>query len=110
MKAGIRSGELDQRITIQQATLVQNEFKENVPTWTTFATVWADYLPFGGTEFWGSMQITAKKMGTFGIRTLAGLSATMRISYDGDLWDIQRIDPGKRNGKMVIFANSRDVD
>lgn len=108
MKAGIRAGELDQRIVIEEATITKNEYNEEEETWATFEEVWADYLPFGGREFWSSQQITAKAMGTFGIRYLPGLLPTMRISYQGMLWDIQRIDDDGRKTKMVIFANTRE--
>jgi len=109
MRAGLRSGELDDRITIEYETVAKDaDFGSNSSAWTTRAEVWADFNPLGGEEYFKAQQITARRTGSFTIRHLATLAITDRIQFDGDLWNINRILPMGRKEKMVLFASARD--
>jgi len=107
-----RAGELDDRIVIQRNTTdlqtgQDPDFGGEVETLETFATVWSDFNPIGGSEFFAAQQRTAKRIGTFTIRPLAGLKESMRIVFDGDIWDIDRIDLIGRKSRVMIFAQAR---
>lgn len=103
-------GKLDRRITIQQ--LVQGvgvEYGEPTESWADWATVWANVYPANGREFQDAAQMTAEADTQFQIRWVEGLEATMRISYDGRLYDIYRIDEVGRYSRLNIWAKARQA-
>jgi SPP1 family predicted phage head-tail adaptor len=83
-----QAGELDRRITIEQPTFSQGSLGGKQQTWSTFATVWARYTPGAGREFFINNEMTAQNVATFRVRYLSGLTNAMRISFDGQYWDI----------------------
>lgn len=109
MQAGLRAGELDDQIIILEPTETQDsDFGSISEAWSTLDTIWADYNPIGGQEFFRSQQVTARRVGTFTIRHHDSILVTHRISFDGDTWDINRIDKVGRQEKMILFATARD--
>lgn len=100
----MRAGELDRTITIQTLTTAPDAYGEMLPTWTTFATVNAKVRPIRGEEYFAAQQVNARVDSIFLIRWLAGVLPTMRISYDGQLWDIRSLNEiGRREG-LEIYA------
>ena len=109
----INIGQLNQRITIKQRTLTQNAIGEEVWSFSTYATVWANVMPTGGGEGFEANEKTARRYIDILIR--AGgltLDETMRITWNGSDWNILSIDEyGLTNGKKVgytIKALSKD--
>jgi SPP1 family predicted phage head-tail adaptor len=108
----MRSGRLDRRITIQRATITQNSTGEEIATWGTLATVWAE-LRQGkpGNEAYASQQFLGKTPLTFRIRwstTVQVLTVKDRISYAGRTYDILDVrEIGRREGLEIdAFARS----
>lgn len=108
MQAGIRSGELEHEIIIKSETNSPgSDYGDVQSSYSTFATIWASFHPSGGREYFASQQITAKRMGTFHIYHLDGLLPQMWIDFDGEMWDILRVDKIGRQEKMIIYAAAR---
>jgi len=110
MPLNLRAGELDDRIIIQHdsdATL-DPDFGSEVNNWVTFATVWSDFNPVGGVEFFSAQQRVTKRQGTFIIHHNAAVTSLMRVSFDGDLWNIHRIDLVGRKESMMLFCTARE--
>ena len=100
----MRAGNLDIKIIIQSATDARDAYGAVIPTWDTFATVWARKKDIRGDEYFAAQQMNARVDAVFTIRYLSGLLETMRIAYDGKLWDIRSIgNLGRRDG-MEIYA------
>lgn len=95
----MRSGELSRRIVIELATEAQDSYGEAVPTWSTFATVWAKVTPNRGDERFAANQIVAQADSVFRIRWQSGVTTKMRINYDGQIYDIVYMaEIGRREG------------
>lgn len=100
----MRAGELDRKIVIQSSTPTRDDYGGEVQGWSTYATVWAKFTPLRGTERFAAQQPVAVIAGTFRLYWLAGVDETMRISHDGQYWDIRSINEiGRREG-LEIFA------
>lgn len=99
----MRAGELDRRIVIETPTDTQDSAGGPTQTWATFATVWAKVIPLRGQEYFAANQNNTQVDSTFRIRWLSGVTATMRISYDGEYWDIQHIaEIGRQEGLDLL--------
>jgi SPP1 family predicted phage head-tail adaptor len=86
--ASISAGELDRKIALQSFTTTTNDYNEDVPTWATYATVWAKM------EFHTSVEATAEarqyaEMGLyFTIRWRAGLEPNHQLLFEGKTYRI----------------------
>ena len=101
----IQAGKLRHSIVIQKNTPSTDSFGEQDPSWSTFATVFADIKPLTSREFWDAKQVNAENTLKFIIRYLSGLDSKMRISWDSRLFNIESIiNVNERKKKIVILA------
>lgn len=63
-----RSGDLDRRVAIQQASITYSPSGDPVETWTTLAERWAAYKPLLGQERIGAEQWIALEQVQFTLR------------------------------------------
>ena len=101
------AGELNERITIQRATVTQNAFNENVESWNTLATVWAGRRDASGSERYRAQEVGAEITVRFTIRrtsTVSNVNANDRISYDGHIYNIVAVREVQRNRMIEIDA------
>jgi len=108
MPQPLQIGKCDRRITIQRLTESQGEHGEPTEAYTDWTTVWANKYE-SGREFEAARQINPEIATMFQIRYLSGLSATMRISYDGKFYDIDHFVEVGRRDRLNIFAKARQV-
>lgn len=93
------AGALDRRITLQERTDTRDAAGEPIPAWTTLDTVWAALIPLTGREQFEAQQVNAQRPAKFQIRYRDDVTETMRISWDGEVWDINGISQiGRREG------------
>lgn len=99
-------GQLDRRISIEQATQQQDGYGQVVPQdWTVFANAWAKYTPLSGDEAQGDAnRETQRSTVKFTIHYIAGVTATMRIVYQNAYWDITRIVELGRRRLLELHA------
>lgn len=109
----MRAGKLDRRIALQRYSTTKNEFNEDVPAWSTFATVWAGKSYRRANETTTADEIAAIRVLRFEIRwssPLEDLNPKDRIEYpigSGTLFDITEVNEiGRREG-LEIFATAR---
>lgn len=88
----IQVEKMDRRITIQVATTTQNSYGEEIETWSDLSTVWAQFLPGGGSERFTAQQVYAETQARFRIRWRGGITPLNRIQFDGKNWDILAVD------------------
>lgn len=86
------SGRLDRLITIQVASMTQNDYGEEIPSWSTLAQVWAQFLPGGGNERFTAQQVYAEAQARFRIRHRSDVTPENQITYDSKTWDILSVD------------------
>ena len=104
----MRFGQMDRRIVIERAALTTNTYGERAETWGTYTTVWAEisYKYGSGSESIQSDQILTKQPVSFIIRysaTTSGITPTDRVSYGGDLYQIEAIQEiGRAAGLRIV--------
>ncbi len=103
-------GPMDQQITIQQNTPTQDATGQPIESWATLATVWAEYLPVSGREFWAARQVNATAVANFRIHYRSDVTRKMRVSFDGDTYNIADAAEDRRFGYkefLLIRAEAR---
>lgn len=103
-------GDLRHRITIQSPTgTAQNQCGEDVPAYTTFATVWAAVEPLRGREYLEAQKIRPEMQYRVRIRYLAGVTTDMQVVYRGKILDIQSIiNVDERNRELHLMCLEGD--
>lgn len=97
-------GVRDRRIVIQELTNAPDEYNQPIPTWSTFATVWASIDDKSGKESYQADQLTATRNTVFNIRYLSGLRETMRILYNNRYYNIELIKSPDRDRSLEVTA------
>ena len=108
----MRAGRLNRRITIQVPTDGQSGTGAVTLTWATFATRWATAEPLAGGEGHKTDQFYAEHGYRFMLRRTTGVLPSMRISWDGRVFDItgiQDIRDPKQGGWMTVLSTLEDV-
>jgi len=84
----IRAGKLSQRITIEQVGEARDAIGGVGETWSTFATVWAEFVSQTGREFFAAKQINNALDCIIRIRYLPGITAKMRVRMGSRILNI----------------------
>lgn len=99
----MRAGKLDRRITLRAKSTTKNSFGEDVVTWTDVATVWAEWLPKGGSERWASQRVIDTADGAFQIRYRSDVDALDEVLFDGAQYRVlgQPQELGRRQALLI---------
>lgn len=102
----MRAGQLRNRITIQSSTATPDAAGQLTRTWSTFAaSVPAKVESVTGGETLRGRQIAAETKIVFTVRYLAGVTAQMRVSFEGRTFGIARCgDPYGDHRELRIEA------
>jgi SPP1 family predicted phage head-tail adaptor len=105
----IKIGDLDERIEIQTASLAANAQSEQIPTWSTSATVWAkvEYPNASNDENYTEALLTAYRRVQFTVRDEVTVTETNRIVYESENYDILTVQKMGRQGFKVITTELR---
>lgn len=113
MLKGINPGRMDMLVTIQQRTLSNNSIGEQIETWETLKTCYAERVRKPGSESIQASQTVATMPVEYKIRHDAVVNQTMRLT-EGSLsasstwYYIRDIQHWKREGYSLIVAERRD--
>lgn len=106
-----KAGALDDRITIERATITPDAFNNPVETWAALATVAAGKTDLSDREVLAAQQVGASMQSRFLIRSSVltrDVTAKDRLSYGGAIWNIAGIkEVGGRNRFLEITAARR---
>ena len=86
-----QAGQLDRRITIQNFSETTDSFGQEVKSFSTLASVWANVVERVGREGEDGDMIAATKKVEFIIRYRTDVDEEMRISYNNNTYKIQAI-------------------
>lgn len=104
----MRAGALNKRITIQEkAPTTQNQYGEEVPSWSTVATVWAAIEPLKGREYLEGKQAAAEVSTRIRIRYQPGITITpaMRIQAGSTIYGIlDVINPSSADRELQMMC------
>jgi SPP1 family predicted phage head-tail adaptor len=94
------------RVDLQSVAFTQNSLKENIPAYTTEATVWAQLRPLSGRESFIAQQVNADVTHEIIIRYYSGLTPKHRILFGTRQFDIISVlNKDERNEYQVITAS-----
>lgn len=94
-----KAGKLDRLVVIQSRTVEQNEYGEEIETWSDSATAWARFLPGGGDERFSAASVYASTEARFQLRWRSDITSQNRLIYDAKIWDILLVtEIGRREG------------
>lgn len=102
----MRAGRMDRRIVIQSVSRVQDASGEPLESWSTLATVWAAVSPIRGNERFVDSQEKAERTTRFRIRYRSDVTADNRISYDGNIYDIEAVIELSRQEGLEILTST----
>lgn len=106
----MRAGDLDRRVIIQTYAITGvDPFNNPIGEWQDVATVWAQVLQQGGSEFLRAEEVTAERRVVFRIRWLEGVSALQRVIHDGTEHNITEVrELGRRDG-LELHTTAADA-
>ena len=87
----MRTGHLDQRITIEALQGTLDDYGQPVNEWGTFLSTWAAVEPLQGREYLAAMQTTSETTVRVRLRYRPGIKATMRVKHKGALYGITSV-------------------
>lgn len=97
-------GKLNKRITIQQQSLTYDDAGQQVESWSTFASVWADIKFKSGKETIKADALASTVMASIRIRYKQGVNAGMRVQYKDEQYEILSIMPHVNENRYVDLA------
>lgn len=101
----MRAGDLRKRITIEQRSASQSASGEQSHAWTLVAVVSAAVEPMSGRELEKAQAVFAEVSHQVLIRWRPGITAKMRVSYDGRLFNIGAvIDENERHRQLTLLC------
>lgn len=94
----------DRRISLMHRTLAAaNAQGEQVPSWSTYATVWAQKLDGAGREAFVAATVYADADFRFRIRYRSDILQTDRVLFEGISYDILTTSEiGRREGTEIF--------
>lgn len=87
----MRAGKLRHRVEVQRSTATQDSYGQQVITWSTFATLWADIRPSEATETFESGQFKTERKHVVRMRFFEGLTTRNRLKFGSRYFDVTGI-------------------
>lgn len=87
----ITAGRLSHRVEIHRKSTTFSDTNAEIIAWVLFAVVWAEIVPLSGREYLRAEQIQSPVMARGTIRTLAGITADMRLVYGATIYNIAAV-------------------
>lgn len=100
----IDAGALNRRVRIETPQTTSNAFGEQVQTWTTLATVWAQKQTLTVKDVNRQQGLSAQAEARFLIRYREGLNTTMRLVYRDEVYHITGIDDYADRQGLLLYV------
>ena len=96
----MKIGRLQQRIELQQRSSTLDDYGQQIPTWATLATVWANINPLGGGEKMRAMVVESK------------LTHIVTVRYDSRFMPPTTVDAWriKFGTRLFNIISARNID
>lgn len=109
----MQTGKHNRRVVIQRATVTQDAGSgENVETWATLATEFAEVVPLSDGERIKAAEVSAEITTRFRMTwksSLSTVNAKDRLTFDSKTWDIWGVkEIGFRQGIEITAAARAD--
>ena len=100
----MRAGRMDRRIIIEVNTPTTDSHGDEIDSWATLDTVWAEQVPLRGVERQQSQQTLAQADYRFRIRYRTDVTPKNRIKIGSDIYDITAVMEIARSQGIEIMA------
>lgn len=102
----MQAGKLRHRITIEQPDASEGVGGEELPNYSTFATIWGSVEPLSGSEGLQGRQAGAEVTHRVRIRYHAGITSNMRIVWSNRYFNLSQppINKDERNREMELIC------
>lgn len=101
-------GKLNKRIDLQSPADTIDAYGQPSRGWSTYATVWAQIIPTGGSEPTVADEQQQERLHRLVIRYTAGVYSTHRALYGSRVLNFQSVtDPDERHEWLEIEATER---
>lgn len=105
----MRSGELRNKIEIQQAESVRDKVGGIRKNWVTYATIWAAIEPLRGTEAMVAQQVKATLTHRVAVRYDSRISARHRVKFGSRILEINQVRNLSEQGRQLELICSEVV-
>lgn len=101
----MRTGTLRHRVELQERVDTQDGTGQAVPTWRTYATVWAAIEPLSGRELIAAKQAQSQATTKMRLRFVDGVGTTDRAVFGSRTYAINSvINPDERNRELHLMC------
>jgi SPP1 family predicted phage head-tail adaptor len=98
-------GKLRHRIEIQKKTVESDALKQEMETWTPFASCWARVEPLNGREYIAAGQVNAELTARITMRYREGVTSDMRVVCKEKVFEILGVvNTDMRNIELVLMC------
>lgn len=88
----MHAGKLNHRVTIQQRSTTRDPaMGSEIVGWADVVTVWAQFDPIRGREYYSAKQEQAETVARFRIRYRSDIVTEMRVVFGGKFYDIEDV-------------------
>lgn len=101
----MQAGKLRTRVIIQQQVTATNGYMEQIVTWSTLATVWADVRAVTGAErtIGTAQQVQSALTDQVEIRYRSDVTPKQRLKIGARILDIETVgDPDGRKRRLIL--------
>lgn len=99
-----RIGEMDKKVTIQAPTETDDGGGQYVPSWSTFATVWARIADPSPYQIVSAEKVGQRITHTITIWYLSGVTQAMRIKYGSRYLYIQTVNNVDEASEFLLIT------
>lgn len=100
----LKSGELQEPITLQSRSVAKDAAGQEVITWVDVANVWAKVIPLNAREFFAASAVQQEQTLRFRIRARTDVVPTWRLVWNGKNHDITGVLPSPSNEFIDVLA------
>ena len=102
----MKAGKLDQRVTIERFSLVQNpQTGAMTETWAPLATLWAAVEPLQGREYFAAAAVQSEVTTRVRLRYRPGVTPADRVKHEGRIYNIESVvDVRSARRELVLMV------
>jgi SPP1 family predicted phage head-tail adaptor len=100
----VKAGLLDRRIVVQSKSNSTDSYGFRSWTWTTHATIWANWVHNTGNETDKDKNKNTDVSGHFRTRYVSTIDENMRIIYNSEYYKIVQIKEIQRQDGLLIYV------
>lgn len=99
----MKSGALDQRVTLERYEPLEDEIGQPVPHWVPTETVWAAVEPLMGREYLAAQAVQSELVARVRIRHRPGITTADRVTHEGTSYGITSVQDVRSEGRELVL-------